>query len=69
MKGKNKGRTLGCLRLVVFVIASNKQNNGSITVSMWKASKKGLEKHVWQVGGTGCYMAGFEVFILFFRPW
>lgn len=69
MKGKNKGRTLGCLRLVVFVTASNEQNNGLITVNMWKVSEKGLEKHVWQVGGMGCSMASLEVFISFFRPW
>lgn len=63
MKGRNKRRALGCLRLVVFVIASNKQNSGLITVNTQRGSEKGLQKHVGPVGGMGRYMASLEVFI------
>lgn len=47
MRGRNEGhRDIGCLKLVVFVIAFNKQNNVLITVNMWKGNEKGLQKHV-----------------------
>lgn len=34
------------MKLAVFVIASNKQNIGLITVSVWSVSEKRLGQHV-----------------------
>lgn len=35
---------------LVVVIASNKKNNGSVTMSMWKGSEKKLDKHLGRCG-------------------
>lgn len=52
MRGRTEGRKKEYMKMVVFVIASNKQNNGLITVSMWRGSEKRLGKHVGQMEGT-----------------
>lgn len=51
MRGRTEGRKKEYMKMVVFVIASNKQNNGLITVSMWRGSEKRLGKHVGQMEG------------------
>lgn len=68
-RGRTEGRKKEQMKLVAFVFAWNKQNNGLMTVTMWRGSQKRLGKHVGHLRGLGHHVASLEVFILFIRQW